>query len=266
VGLEIASILFLEKPEEIICMRRLILTFVLFTCGQSTASLGAEVPKIPQEVEIYFRELNTFSNSAATGLEVEGLLRLGRNARDVLTRPREGGTDVLEELSEGDFQKVALKMKGFVVNRQETLNVDPIPSFFLALAKRAGDQASVEFFEAYNKTKPDGGWEVYVEQQTDYSGCIRFGTMSLVDSYVLWDAFSKKYPTRYQGEVKRFVNDIEFDLGSGTCACGDKKSAIAEFENFVRVFPNGKLSARVRERINQISQGMSDIREQCHSG
>lgn len=97
--------------------------------------------------------------------------------------------------------KVVLKMKGFVVNRVESVYVEPDPRFFLTLAKRLGDKASVDFFEAFTKSAPEAH-PVYIEEQTDYSGCIRFGTMSLVDSYKQWTDFGKKYPNRYANEVR----------------------------------------------------------------
>jgi hypothetical protein len=247
-------------------------TFFMIACLLSTAGLAGELPvslkasMIPEEVDIYSRELKIISNDAKTGVGVEGLLKLGKKASDALVRPPSpGGADVLERLSEEDFQAVILKMKGFSVNRQETVFVEPDPAFFIALAKRAGDQASVEFFEAYRKTKPNG-WPVYIEQQTDYSGCIRYGTMSLVDTYTLWDTYSKKYPTRYPKEVMSFIRDIEDDLTESTCACDDKESVLREFETFIRAFPRARITARLREKVNQIHQGKSDIREHCLSG
>ena len=147
-------------------------------------------------------------------------------------------------------------MKGFSVNRQETVFVEPDPSFFIALATRSGDQASVDFFEVYRKTK-----FAYFRQQTDYNGCYLFGTLSMVDSYTQWITYSKKYPTRYPKEVMNFI--CRGRSYRGTCACDDKESALREFEAFIRAFPNAKISTRVSERINQIHQGKSDIRESC---
>jgi hypothetical protein len=233
----------------------------LASSGKTSTSL------IPEEVEKYVRELDAINRNPNANEGVEGLLQLGRKASGALfLRIKEGTSDVLEDLSEEDFQKVSRKMKGFMVNREETLNVDPIPDFFLALAKRSSDQASVDFFEAYSKTKPGGGWAVYTEQQTDYGGCIRFGSRNLVNTYELWDAYKNKYPTRYTDEVRNIIHDVEFSLEDATCACGDKKSAILEFETFIRAFPNSKSSTRLRERINQITQGKSNLREHCISG
>ena len=180
-------------------------------------------------------------------------------------QPKDSRINVLESLSEEAFQAVSLKMKGFSINREETVFAEPDPNFFIALSERSNDQASVEFFEAYKKTRPEE-WPVYIDQQTDYSGCIRFGTMSLVDIYALWDTYSKKYPTRYPKEVKRFIHDVEGELTGGGCACDDKESTLREFEAFIRAYPRAKIATRLSERVNQIHQGKSEIREHCHSG
>jgi hypothetical protein len=246
-------------------------TFFMIACLLSTVGLAGELPSkkssmIPEEVNIYSRELKIISNDAKAGVGVEGLLRLGEKASDALVwPPSSGGADVLESLSEEDFQSVIRKMKGFSVNRQETVFVEPDPAFFIALAKRAGDQESVEFFEAYRKTEPNGS-PVYIEQQTDYSGCIRYGTMSLVDTYTLWDTYSNKYPTRYSKEVMSFIRDIEDALTEWTCACDDKESVTRELKAFIQKFPSAKISKRLRERVDQIHQGKSKIREHCLSG
>jgi hypothetical protein len=89
--------------------------------------------------------------------------------------------------------------------------------------------------------------------------------MSLVNTYAWWDGFRNKYPTRYQKEVRNIIHDIEFEL-DGTCACEDNKSVILELEAFVRAFPNAMITPRLRERLDQIRQGKSDMREHCHSG
>lgn len=241
-----------------------VVTILASTAG--VPPINRQVQTIPEEVERYSRELDIINNNPSTSGGVEELLQLGREASHALIMPPKGSSeDVLESLSDETFHAVSLKMNGFIVNREETINVDPDTDFFLALAKRTDDQASVEFFEAYKKTDPYG-WPVYINQQTDYSGCIRFGTMSLVDTFTLWDTYRKKHPTRYQKEVNKFIDDVESELVGGTCACEDHKSATLEFEAFIRAYPRSKIVTRLSERVNQIHQGKSDIREHCHSG
>lgn len=245
---------------------------LLAACLASAPCLAGEPagnPKaspIPEEVEAYARELKIVSADPNAGAGVEGLLKLGQNASAALVLPaRPGEETVLERLSDEELQVVVHKMQGFMVNREEIVYVEPDPAFFLALAKRAHDPASVEFFEAYRKTKPNV-WPVYIDQQTDYSGCIRFGTLSLVDTYKAWDAYGRKYPTRYAQEAGQFLRDVEETLTGGVCACDDKEGALREFTAFIRAFPRAKITPRLRARVDQLHQGKSDIRAQCVSG
>ena len=68
--------------------------------------MSQQTPSIPEEVEIYSRELNIASNNANAGIGVEGLLRLGQKASDALVCSSPGKADILERLSEKEFQAV----------------------------------------------------------------------------------------------------------------------------------------------------------------
>ncbi|MDD5058852.1 MAG: NHL repeat-containing protein [Sideroxydans sp.] len=220
-----------------------------------------QVQTFPAEVDAYSRELEIISSNPNAGGGVEGLLRLGRDAAYALVMtPKDSEISVRESLSDEALQALSLKMKGFMSDA----DMEPEPDFFLALAKRSNDPANVEFFEAYKNTMPEK-WPVYVEQITNYSGCTRYGTLSLVNTYALWDGYRNKYPTRYQNEVRNLIHDIEFEL-DGTCACNDLKSVTLELETFIRKFPHAKIAARLRERLAQIRHGKSDMREHCQPG
>jgi hypothetical protein len=65
-------------------------------------------------------------------------------------------------------------MKGFVVNREETVFVQPDTNFWVTLAGSKGQNADQQFFQLQKKTYPDSVWPAYVQQQTDYSGCTDF--------------------------------------------------------------------------------------------
>lgn len=251
----------------------LIHAFIVLACLTGGTGLAEESPAgcppiaaVPDEVEQYSRELGIVSTNPVAGAGVEALLRLGRDASDALVRrPKGDGLNVMEQLNDEEFQDVSLKMKGFLVNREETVYVEPDPEFFASLAKRTGDQVSVDFFDVYGKTIRKT-WPVYIEQQTDYSGCIRYGTTSLVDAYARWDTYRKKYPARYAEEVTNFIVEIEDYLASGTCACADKQSVVRELKAFIRAFPGAGIAPRIKERINEIRRGKSDVREHCQSG
>jgi hypothetical protein len=230
-------------------------------CSEFSANQLA--PTIPEEVYAYSRGLDRLMNGAHSDLNLETLLALGRKASDVLVRPEIAGSAyLLERLSEENFQEVVRKMKGFWVNRQEVVYVEPDPRFFLELARTIGDRPSVDFFEACKKTS-ENAVPIYIQQQTDYNGCIQFGSMSLVASFRTWNTYRQNYPKRYSAEVMKFVRDLEFNLAEGTCACGGREDALREFERFVREFPNTTITKRVHERIDQIRNGTSGIRWQC---
>jgi hypothetical protein len=239
---------------------------VLFTLLPTQIQKGQSASTMPDEVSVYGRALETIRTKKRSDMNVEQLLALGRKAGDALLKPIPlGGRNALEELSEESFQAVAHKMEGFWVNRQEVLYVEPDASFFLKFARSSGDQASIEFFEAFGKTF-EHGWKIYHEQQTDYSGCIRFGSMSLVNSYAMWSTYRLNHPRRYSGEVQAILKDLEEDLSAGTCACGEKDEVIREFKEFIRAFPRSILAKRLHDRLDQIEAGKSNIRWGCISG
>jgi len=209
------------------------LEVVGFACFLFAGCLGTGLPinqkaTIPDAVEDYSRDLNIIRSGAKAGPGTEELLQRGRRAaKALLQSDGPGSMNVLERLTAGDFQKVVLKMEGFLVNREETVYVEPDPGFFLALAKRFGDRASIDFFEAFRKTAPDA-WPVYIQQQTDYSGCARFGSLSLVETYGRWTAFRTEHPKRYSAEVAVFLRRVEEELTEGNCACEGKDAVLSE--------------------------------------
>lgn len=231
------------------------------------ADINTPVTSLPEEIDNYARELVNMQNTPNAGAGVYGLWKLGQMAsKSLIQSPFGGDVNILERLNKGQLKDVINKMKGYFVNREEVIFAEPDPVFFLALAKRANDQSSIDFFENLNKTKPGGIWPVYVQQQTDFSGCIRFGSMSLLETYTLWDAYMNKYPSRYADEVHSILGDVRSDLSTGTCACDSAKLAIDEFEAFIQAHPNAEITSRLRERVNQYKQGKSDLREHCISG
>lgn len=221
---------------------------------------------IPEEVELYSRELNIIGKNPHARNYVEGLFGMGRKAsKALLANPKKGYNSILESLSEENFNAVSDKMKGFLVGIQEIVVVEPEPDYFLNLAEQSDDQASVDFFKNYKKTISDTTYPVYIKQITDFGGCRRYGTMSLVHTYSIWDNYKKKYPARYKTDVDKFIHDVESEF-EGTCACDDIASVIKELEAFIQAFPHAKITTRLRERVNQIRQGKGDIREHCLPG
>ncbi|HKR62610.1 MAG TPA: hypothetical protein VJZ00_02670, partial [Thermoanaerobaculia bacterium] len=133
------------------------------------------------------------------------------------TLPRE-----LEDLSDAEFLDLQHLLPGIVLNREEVLLAEPDADFFLALARRRGNDADIAFFEAYKRTFPESVWASYLEQETDVTGCIRFGSGELVARYADWRAYRAAYPNAYRDAVAARLSDIEEHVTEGTRSCSSR--------------------------------------------
>src|SRR5262249_44221032 len=88
---------------------------------------------------------------------------------------------VMESMRKDEFESLRAQLPGFRLNRDEVLIAKPDPAYFLDLARRYGGPADRAFFDVVTYVHPEGVWPVYVDQQTDYSGCTRFGQRALVN-------------------------------------------------------------------------------------
>jgi hypothetical protein len=144
--------------------------------------------------------------------------------------------------------------------------VVPDPDYFVRFAAAHGEDADRAFFRALKATYPDGVRAVYVEQQTDYSGCTRFGGLSLVDTYRAWTEFEKKFPNRYTSAAKAELNAVLHELTQSTCACGDIRAVETELQRFLNAFPQSPVRLDIERRLQALRAGTSNIRVQCVSG
>jgi hypothetical protein len=172
----------------------------------------------------------------------------------------------LEYLTEDAFQRLCVDLKGILVGRIEALSSSPDPAFFQELAERHGDARDRAFFAEYAATYPRPGWESYVDQQTDYSGCIAFGKGEIVARYRGWLAYRAAHPRSYVEEVHRRLGDIERNVSEGVCSCGPEGPALTELEAFSRAFPDSPVHERVANRVKAVQEKRSDIRFNCISG
>jgi len=82
----------------------------------------------------------------------------------------------------------------------------------------------------------------YIEQQTDYSGCTRFGGMTLVEVYGVWLEFQRRFPDRYVSAAKEETEAVLHELTQSTCACGNAAGVEQElsrsWNNFLDGFRN----------------------------
>jgi hypothetical protein len=179
----------------------------------------------------------------------------------------EDGRSVLARMSEVDRAQLTLRVPGVRIWYHESQGVVVDPAFFLELATRHGDKADRVFFVNYRKTFPGGyQWPVYVEQQTDVTGCTRYGRGDLVAVYGMWSSFVNAYPANYVDEARSYLEAVSHELTSGTCACGDARTVIKELSQFVASFPNDKITPQVERRLNSVVEGKSTIRFNCLSG
>jgi hypothetical protein len=173
---------------------------------------------------------------------------------------------LLESLPDAEFERLARDLPGVVLNRDETIFVEPDPHFFVKLATARGDAADRSFFAALRTTYPTPGWPAYLEQQTDYSGCTRFGTGTLVDAYAVWSEFRRRFPGRYVSAAAAEADRVDKELTESTCACGDRASVQREIDLLLRRFPAAPLPTRLLERLQALRSGRSGIRVRCQSG
>jgi len=198
-----------------------------------------------------------------------GQLEVAFNAigplREALVISRDGGNSALEALSEPEFNQLRRELVGLVVNREEVVFVEPDVEFFQALAAR-GDAADRAFFSALSATLPDSIWAVYVEQQTDYSGCTRFGSGTLVATYLTWSAFRQQYPKRYAEASGTHLDDVKRELTDSTCACGDRASVEKELTEFLRRAKVSELRTEIAARLAAVRSDRAELRFACTSG
>ena len=185
--------------------------------------------------------------------------------RETLMRVDASGLTVLEALNEAEYAEIA-RLPGAIVNREEVVFVNADPDYFLKLAVAHGDAADRAFFGTLKATYPDSVWPIYVEQQTDYSGCTQFGSGAVVNAYRSWTTFQRRFPARYPTEARDEVNRAAHELTDSTCACGGPAAIDKELQDFLIAFPSSPPAPSVRARLQALRTGRSDIRASCISG
>ncbi len=175
-------------------------------------------------------------------------------------------TQKLESLSDDEFKRLQQELPGLLVNREEIVFIKPDVAYFTKLAAARGDDADRAFFAALKATYPESVWPTYVEQQTDYAGCTRFGSMSLVETYRVWSEFQRKYPDRYRASANEEASAVLGELTGSTCACGDAAAVEHELGEFLRTFPAVPDRAKVEERLQTLRARRSNIRMNCIAG
>lgn len=243
------------------------LTLVLWAALLYTAvSAAAQTPAVRDAVDAH-RAAIIAAESEASPNAVESAFASVETLRAVLlAREADGKRSVIETLSEAEFAALE-QLPSVFVQRVEVLVVRPEPRFFVALAERAGDRADRRFAAALAATYPNAKWPVYIQPQTDYSGCTAFGEGSLRGAYVTWSELVREFPGRYELAVAQERDRVWEEIAESTCACGDEATVIGELLGIVRTLsPNDPILPAVRERLAAVEAGRSDIRFDCRSG
>lgn len=188
-----------------------------------------------------------------------GLIQEGTALADRL-RP------VIPDLSETDYKFVKKHLKGFVVNRQEVIVVEPDTAFFRALAEKHGTDNDRLFSQFLHEWMPAGTWPVYINLQTDFGGCTRFGDGFLAELYLKGNKLLPQMTGYYAREITKIVKEVSFELTAGTCACRDRQSVIKEFEMFLDFNSGSELSGAIKNRLEKVREKRDSIRYYCSAG
>ena len=214
-------------------------------------------------VAILFAQLSASDRAAIdrykAATTIEGSFASIRGIREALLTK-------LETLPEAEFNRLKQDLAGLIVNREEIVFIKPDVEYFTKLAASRGDVADRAFFAALKATYPESVWPTYVEQQTDYAGCTRYGSGSLVEAYRAWSEFQRRYPGRYVDAAREEVAAVLEQVTQSTCACGNAAAIQRELEDFLRQFPTSPAKAGVEQRLQALRAGRSDIRTNCVAG
>lgn len=190
-------------------------------------------------------------------VSVESVLRKGQAVSEKI--------GVIEDLTEAEYSFLEKKMKGFVVNRREILYIEPDLKYFAELAKMRGTKSDVAFFALMRQFKPDNVWAAYIEQQTDVTGCTRFGSGLMTRLYKKALQYKRTYPKAYRVEIDEEISELVLSFNDNLCACGDRASVLREFRIFIKAFPRDKHTPQIKKYLKNI-KSRKDFRYNCASG
>jgi hypothetical protein len=242
---------------------KLVVTAVLFSCCVAMPD-AQRLDSVRKVIDSYRVAIQLAQKDPSRG-RLEAAFDAIGPLRDALVLSREGGVSTLELLSEREFTTLGRELVGLLVNREEVVFVKPDVVFFRSLAAR-GDPADRAFFAALSSTYPESVWPIYIQSQTDFSGCTRFGSGTLVSTYLTWVAVKRQYPKRYEEASSDHLKDIISALTESTCACGDRASVEQELSEFVQRAEASDVRTQVEARLVAVRSDRAKIRFTCVPG
>ena len=246
--------------------RKLLVVIVTLTALRGAVVLAQLSAADRSAIERYRTALRAAEAASSPGGLEAAFAAFGAMQAALMRTPDGGTATVVESLSDEEFDRLQRDVPSALISREEVVFVRPDPDYFARLAAVRGDEADRAFFSAMQATYPDAVWPSYVTRQTDDSGCTRFGSMSLVETYRAWSAFQRRYPERYGEAAARETNAVLDALTRSTCACGAMAAVEQELDSFIRLFPDSSAQPLVKERLDAVRGGRPDIRARCVSG
>jgi hypothetical protein len=239
------------------------ITALLASTAPAFAQTGGET-RIPASVETYAHAIRTNPTH-----DIEKLYRLGLRAADDLMADgsvdsigqHQITNDVLEDLTEKQFDTVLNMMKGFLITREMVVFAIPDPRYFAKLARERRDEVSLDFFETMRSTCDSESveWPAYLRQTNDYGGCTRFGSLELVRCFRLFTEYQRRHPGRYEDRIRDELGKLEEEFTTSPASCGDKNGVEREFRAFLREFPHASFAPQVQARLRALEDGSLEM-------
>ncbi|MBU0620991.1 MAG: hypothetical protein KJ795_03995 [Gammaproteobacteria bacterium] len=176
-------------------------------------------------------------------------------------------SEVLETLSDQDYELAQQEMKGFFVFREEIVGVKPKWLFFKELALSKGSKEDVDFFSFMADVYGDDIRPVYEEQVTDYSSCSSYGHGAMTRLYLAATRMKTPVNQVYRSAVDKVIAELKESLvDDNICVCDGPDTAIKELSLFVKMAKGATIRPDVKKLLAKIIAGTSKARFHCHPG
>lgn len=232
---------------------------VLLVVWLLPGAVYGDQPSILAEVHQYSEQVTQFE-SGKSKQTLDDLYLDGDVLADELS-------DVLESLSDQDYELVQHEMKGFFVFREEIVGVVPRWLFFKELALRKGTKEDVDFFSFMADVYGDDIWPVYEKQVTDYSSCGSYGNGTRTRLYLAATKMKPPVNQVYRSAVDKVMTELKESLSDDNiCVCDGPDSAIKELSLFIKEAKNASIKPDAERLLAQIKAGKSKARFFCQPG
>ena len=214
------------------------------------ATAASPTEALPPAVIEYLSALATVEQSKVPG-SLEALFAKAEASQNALMEVT-GEQAVLERLSTEAFAALQSQVRGLSLHREMDIYAQPLPAFFLTLAKAHGLPADIAFFEQYAATWGPDLVPVYLKLRPQPTPCVRFGEDRIAPLYARWQRFAAQHPNAYVEHAAQNLRDLEEAVALGTCACTGVASVLSEQAAFLKAFPASPKTAEIKARSLQL--------------